>query len=176
VTQVGLVDRLAMRLSRIVTGTLAAVVALTLAACGGGSSGSGSSGATGGSGASGTTSASSYVHQLCTAISGFEASVQSGETALNKLSEASHPNLVKLRTEVTAFFTSAAGASNLAKSQIVAAGTPDVTNGSATETGLVAAFQKFSAGFTTAAKQSKTVDTSSCRPSFSRPARTSPRA
>jgi hypothetical protein len=131
---------------------IATVVAMPLAACGGGS------GSGGGDAKSQQTSAGSYVHQICLSISGFETNVTAGETKLNNLSSGGSPNLAKLKTTVTAFFSSAAKASATAKVQIDKAGTPAVTNGPKIRTALLTAFQKFSDSFNSAAKQSKTLD------------------
>jgi hypothetical protein len=135
---------------------IAAAVAMPLAACGGGS---GSGGGGGGGGAKAQqTSAASYVHQICLSISGFETNVTAGENKLNTLSSGGSPNLGKLKTTVTAFFSSAAKASATAKVQIDKAGTPAVNNGPKIRTALLTAFQKFSDSFNSAAKQSKTLD------------------
>jgi hypothetical protein len=133
---------------------IAAAVAMPLAACGGGSSGGGG----GGDAKSQQTSAASYVHQICLSISGFETNVTAGETKLNNLSSGGSPNLTKLKTTVTAFFSSAAKASATAKVQIDKAGTPAVTNGPKIRTALLTAFQKFSDSFNSAAKQSKSLN------------------
>jgi hypothetical protein len=135
---------------------IATVVAMPLAACGGGSG----SGGGGGAAKSQQTSAASYVHQICQSISGFETNVTAGESKLNAQSSGSSPNLAKLKTTVTAFFSSAARASATAKVQIDKAGTPAVTNGPRIRNALLTAFQKFSDSFNSAAKQSKTLDAS----------------
>jgi hypothetical protein len=131
---------------------IATVVAMPLAACGGGS------GSGGGDAKSQQTPAGSYVHQICLSISGFETNVTAGETKLNNLSSGGSPNLAKLKTTVTAFFSSAAKASATAKVQIDKAGTPAVTNGPKIRAALLTAFQKFSDSFNSAAKQSKTLN------------------
>jgi hypothetical protein len=144
-----------MRLDRIAPVMIAAAVAMPLAACGGSSSGGG--GGAGGSGPS-QTSASSYVHQICTSISGFEKNVTAGEQSLNALSSSGAPNLAKLKTKVGQFFSSAAKASDTARSQIDKAGTPAVAGGAKIRTALLTAFQSFSTSFNSAAKQSKALD------------------
>jgi hypothetical protein len=143
-----------MRMDRFAPVMIAAAVAMPLAACGGGSSGGGG----GGDAKSQQTSAASYVHQICLSISGFETNVTAGETKLNNLSSGGSPNLTKLKTTVTAFFSSAAKASATAKVQIDKAGTPAVTNGPKIRTALLTAFQKFSDSFNSAAKQSKSLN------------------
>jgi hypothetical protein len=145
-----------MRMDRFASVMIAAAVAMPLAACGGGSSGG--SGGGGGGGTSQQTSAASYVHQICLSISGFETNVTAGESKLNNLSSGGSPDLGKLKTTVTGFFSSAAKASSTAKTQIDKAGTPAVTNGAKIRTALLTAFQKFSDSFNSAAKQSKTLN------------------
>lgn len=135
---------------------IATAVAMPLAACGGASSGSGG----GGDSKPQQTSASSYVHQICLSISGFEKNVTDGENKLNTLSSSASPNLAKLKTTVTSFFSSSAKASDTARAQIDKAGTPAVTNGPKIRTALLSAFQKFSDSFNSAAKQSKALDAS----------------
>jgi hypothetical protein len=144
-------------MDRIAPVMIAAAVAMPLAACGGSSSGSGGGGSAGGSGGA-QTSASSYVHQICTSISGFEKNVTDGEQSLNALSSSGSPNLAKLKTKVGQFFSSAAKASDTARTQIDKAGTPAVQNGAKIRTALLTAFQSFSTSFNKAAKQSKALD------------------
>jgi hypothetical protein len=144
-----------MRMDRIAPVMVAAVVAMPLAACGSSSSGAG--GGAGGSGGS-QTSASSYVHQICTSISGFEKNVTAGEQSLNTLSQSGSPDLSKLKNKVGQFFSSAAKASDTARGQIDKAGTPAVQNGAKIRTALLTAFQSFSTSFNTAAKQSAALD------------------
>jgi hypothetical protein len=148
-----------MRMDRIAPVMIAAAVAMPLAACGGGSSGGGGGGSAGGSSSS-QTSASSYVHQICLSISGFEKNVTAGEQSLNALSSSGSPNLTKLKTKVGQFFSSAAKASDTARTQIDKAGTPAVTGGAKIRTALLTAFQSFSTSFNSAAKQSKALDAS----------------
>jgi hypothetical protein len=142
-----------MRMDRIAPVMIAAAVAMPLAACGGSSSGGGA----GGSGGS-QTSASSYVHQICISISGFEKNVTAGEQSLNALSSGGSPNLAKLKSKVGQFFSSAAKASDTARIQIDKAGTPAVQGGAKIRTALLTAFQTFSSSFNTAAKQSRALD------------------
>jgi hypothetical protein len=141
-------------MDRIAPVMIAVAVAMPLAACGGGSSGGGASSDP----KAQQTSAASYVHQICQSISGFETNVTAGENKLNALSSSGTPNLAKLKTTVTGFFSSAAKASDTAKAQIDKAGTPAVTNGPKIRAALLLAFQKFSDSFNSAAKQSKTLD------------------
>jgi hypothetical protein len=144
-----------MRMDRIAPVMIAAIVATPLAACG-----SSSSGGAGGDSGSSQTSAASYVHQICLSISGFEANVTAGETTLNKLSSTTSPDLTKLKTQVTLFFSSAAKASSTARTQIDKAGTPAVTGGAKIRSALLTAFQSFSTSFSAAATQSKKLDAS----------------
>jgi hypothetical protein len=130
---------------------LAVVVPLT--GCGGGSSSS--------SGSGGKTPATTYVHTLCSAISGFEQIEQNGESTLSKLSSAKNPNLPELKAQVTHFFSQEAKASMAAQAQIERAGVPDVSQGETVRTGLIDAFQKFSVALNSAVKQSKTIGTGS---------------
>jgi hypothetical protein len=149
-----------MRMDRIAPVMIAAAVAMPLAACGGSSSGGGGGAAGGGAAGSGgsQTSASSYVHQICLSISGFEKNVTAGEQSLNALSSSGSPDLSKLKSKVGQFFSSAAKASDTARTQIDKAGTPAVQNGAKIRTALLTAFQSFSTSFNTAAKQSKALD------------------
>jgi hypothetical protein len=143
-----------MRMDRIAPVMIAAAVAMPLAACGGSSSGGGHAAG----GGSSQTSASSYVHQICTSISGFEKNVTDGEQSLNKLSQSPTPNLSKLKKQVGTFFSSAANASDTARTQIDKAGTPAVQGGAKIRTALLTAFKSFSTSFNSAAKQSKALD------------------
>jgi hypothetical protein len=141
-----------MRMDRFAPVLIATVVAVPLAACGSGSDGGG------GGAESQQTSAASYVHQICQSISGFESNVTAGESKLNAQSSGASPNLAKLKTTITAFFSSAGKASATAKVQIDKAGTPAVAKGPKIRDALLSAFQKFSDSFNSAATQSKTLD------------------
>ena len=139
-----------MRTGRATFPAIGLALVLPIAACGGGSSDT-----------STRTSASSYVHTLCSAISGFERIEQNGESTLGKLSSAKNPNLPQLKVQVTHFFTQEAKASMAAQAQIERAGVPDVSQGETVRSGLISAFQKFSAALNSAVRQSKTVGTGS---------------
>jgi hypothetical protein len=124
-------------------------VAALISACGsGGSSGSSSSG----------VSAAEYVKAICTAVGPFEKDVAARSNALNsaKLTSAAQG-----KKAVQDFLSAVSADTDTALTKLKAAGTPNVTNGKAISTTIVAAFKQLQTAIGTALTQAKNLSTSS---------------
>jgi hypothetical protein len=124
---------------------LAVVVALALAACGGG-------------GSSDKVTPSAYVTSVCKAVGPFEKDVVNRTSALN-LSTISSP--AQGRTALQGFLSSISTDTKKALAQLKAAGTPDVKNGKAIANAIVNAFGQLDTTMTQAVKQSQSLPTNS---------------
>jgi hypothetical protein len=134
--------------------TALAVVAIAalISACGssgsGGSSGSSSSG----------VSAAEYVKAICTAVGPFEKDVAARS---NKLNTAKLTSAAQGKKAVQDFLTAVSSDTDQALTKLQAAGTPDIANGKAISTTIVAAFKQLQTAIGTALTQAKNLSTSS---------------
>jgi hypothetical protein len=123
-----------------------AVVVLSLAGCGGSSSG--------------TVSASTYVKNVCGAASTWFHAI---ENVGSKLKSTVTPNgsLSQTKTAYVSFVEGVQRATQHAESQLKAAGTPSVKNGKQVSNALVRAFTSASEGLSTAASHANQIPTTS---------------
>jgi hypothetical protein len=136
-------------------------VAIALAGCGS-SSKSSSSGSSGGSGTTTTSkvTAASYVKSICSAISPFEKDVQARSSALNL---SSIKSAAQGKTALKGFLTAVASDTDKAVTQLKAAGTPEVQNGTEISQGIVTAFTQLQSALSTAATQAGSLPTDSAQ-------------
>jgi basic membrane lipoprotein Med (substrate-binding protein (PBP1-ABC) superfamily) len=120
-----------LRLRTIAACAVLAIAAAALAGCGGGGSSS--------------VSPATYVKSVCLALGPFEKDVQTRSAALQHLPAGA----AQRKTALQGFFTAVVGDSDKAVSQLKAAGSPNVKNGSKIESAIVLVFTRFG----TAAKQ-----------------------
>jgi hypothetical protein len=118
---------------RIIAAFTALAIASALAGCGGGGSSS--------------VSPATYVKAICSALGPFEKDVQTRSAALQRLPQIK--TAAQRKTALQGFFTAVVGDSDKAVSQLKAAGSPNVKNGSKIESAIVLVFTRFGA----AAKQ-----------------------
>ena len=112
----------------------------------------------GGSSGSSGVSASAYVKSICAAVGPFEKDVQARSSALN-LSSLS--NASQGKTALQGFLTAVVADTDKAISQLKAAGTPDVTNGSKIASTLVQAFSALKGALAQAASRAQSLPTTS---------------
>ena len=125
-------------------------IAALVSACG--------SGGSGGSSSSSGVSAAEYVKGICTAVGPFEKDVAARSNALNsaKLTSAAQG-----KKAVQDFLTAVSTDTDRALTKLQAAGTPNVANGKAISTTIVAAFKQLKTAIGTALTQAKNLSTSS---------------
>jgi hypothetical protein len=125
---------------------LAVAAAIAVAGCGGSSSNS--------------VSAATYVKSVCGAASTWFHSIEGVGTTL-KAATQSQGSLDKTKTAYTAFVVGVLHATQRAESQLKAAGTPSVKNGTQISNTLVKAFSTAARGLSSAAAQAKQIPTTS---------------
>jgi hypothetical protein len=133
-----------MLLRKPLAAACAAVVAISLTACGGSSS-------------SGPSPAA-YVKSICQAIGPFEKTVQQRSSALNLSNIKSAADGKKA---LQGFLNQVAADTDKAVTKLKAAGTPDVKNGKQVQTAIVGAFTQLKSALQTAAGQAGNLPTSS---------------
>jgi hypothetical protein len=111
-----------------------------------------------GSSGSSDVSPAAYVKSICSAIGPFEKQVQTRSSELNL---ASITSAAQGKTALHDFLAAVAGDTDHAVTQLKAAGTPNVSNGKAISTGIVAAFTQVKAALTQAANKASTLPTNS---------------
>jgi hypothetical protein len=118
----------------------------------------GSSGSSGSGGSSSGTSAAQYVKAICTAVGPFEKDVAARSNALNsaKLTSAAQG-----KKAVQDFLTAVSSDTDQALTKLQGAGTPNVANGKAISTTIVAAFKQLKNAIGTALTQAKALSTTS---------------
>ncbi|HEY2770310.1 MAG TPA: hypothetical protein VGI87_07075 [Solirubrobacteraceae bacterium] len=136
------------------------VVAIALAGCGSSSKSTSSSASGSTTTSSSKVSAGSYVHSICSAISPFEKDVQARSSALNL---SSIKSAAQGKTALQGFLTAVAADTDKAVTQLKAAGTPNVTNGSAISQGIVTAFTQLKSALSGAASQAGSLPTNSAQ-------------
>ena len=122
---------------------LGVLAVLTVAGCGGSSSG---------------VSAETYVKSVCTAVGNWARDIQTRSSALN-VAQLSNP--VQGKQAVERFMTAAVASTQNAVSQLKAAGTPSVTNGSKISNEVVSTFKAVATAMNIGAAQARALPTSS---------------
>jgi hypothetical protein len=132
-------------------------VAALISGCGSGGSSS-SSGSSSSASSSSGVSAAEYVKAICTAVGPFEKDVAARSNALNsaKLTSAAQG-----KKAVQNFLTAVSTDTDRALTKLQAAGSPNVDNGKAISTTIVAAFGQLKTAVGTALTQAKNLSTSS---------------
>lgn len=129
------------------TVAVAIMAAIAVAGCGSSSSGN-------------TVSAATYVKSVCGAASTWFHSIEGVGNTLKSATK-SQGSLTKTKTAYTAFVVGVLHATQRAETQLKAAGTPSVSNGSKIESELVKAFSTAAQGLSSAATQAQQIPTTS---------------
>jgi hypothetical protein len=109
-----------------------------------------------GSSGSSKVAPAAYVKSVCSAIGPFEKQVQNRSSALNL---STIKNATEGKKALHDFLAAVASDTDHAVSQLKAAGTPDVSNGQAIATGIVAAFTQVKGALSDAAGRASTLPT-----------------
>jgi hypothetical protein len=134
-----------LRLRTVAALTALAIAAAALAGCGGSSSSSVSPG--------------TYVKAVCGALGPFEKDVQARSASLQNLAQTK--TAAQRKSILQGFFAAVVGDSDKAVSQLKAAGSPNVKNGSKIESAIVLVFTRFGTAAKQASDKANTLPTTS---------------
>jgi hypothetical protein len=137
------------------------LTALAISACGGSSNHSSASGnrgaAYGGSSASSRITPAAYLKSVCTSLGPVVQDLKSKQAALAAL--ASSNDLAKVKKGLQDFISAASSDVSSVIPQLQSAGTPNVSNGGAVQSGLVKAYTQFKTALDTAGSQAAALPT-----------------